>query len=262
MTNEMNHVASLPPRTMRTEDEPATRRSGMSAITGPEPLHAERAPRAASWLRNRIPSVVINWIIPLLAYILIRPRVSTDAEALAIGGAIPVAWTIGIVAWRRHIDPIGVIAVLGFAGRLAISALSGGSALSLKLDPLLALEGVIGLIFLVSAAVRRPLLPAALQLLARGNPKRATVLSRAMSDPARRRSFTVGTALVGFLLVAHAAAHVILALSLSTGTYLVVARLVNWAVIGAGAAAFFWYRHRRTLMQAGEPAGAKDRCSL
>lgn len=126
-------------------------------------------------------------------------------------------------AWRRRVDWIGVLGVLGFAGAFAVSALSGGSSLPLKIyRPVL--TGTIGLVFLFSVVMKSPLLITLLWAFKHGDPER-------FSNPANHRKFTIFTAVFGFVFLVDAVVHIILALTLPTGTYLVMSRVVTWAGI-------------------------------
>lgn len=126
-----------------------------------------RSAGGARRLAPRLPAVAARLgaiiVVPVLAYLLLRPQVGSDAAALAIAGAIPAAWTLARLAWRRRVDPIGGLAVVGFGIALLLAALSGGDALLLKVREA-PLTGAIGVVFLLSAAVRRPLLPGLLRL--------------------------------------------------------------------------------------------------
>jgi hypothetical protein len=46
------------------------------------------------------------------------------------------------------------------------------------------------------------------------------------------------------VLLAHAAANLVLALTLTTGEYLLVSRPVSWTITGAGALLALWYVRR------------------
>lgn len=58
-------------------------------------------------------NLAVNWFIPLVLVILLRSIYSNDAVALAIAGAIPAVRTLTILIWRRRVDWIGVLGVLG-----------------------------------------------------------------------------------------------------------------------------------------------------
>jgi FtsH-binding integral membrane protein len=182
---------------------------------------------------------VFNGGVPLLGYALLRPHVGSDATALAIGAAIPVTVTVALFCWRRRVDPIGVLSVLGFGIAVLILVLSGGNPLVLKLQDAV-VTGPIGLVCLVSVAVRRPLHLVVFQFLARHNP-RWEHLTR---DPGRRRTSTVITALIGAMLLLHAMVLLVLALTQPTSVFLALSRPVGWSVTVAGVAALLWYRSR------------------
>lgn len=191
------------------------------------------AERSAA-MRRMLPSIAVNGALPLIAYMALRSHVSSEAVALGIGGAIPVLVTLGGFVRRRRLDPIGVIAVIGFAVALIATVLSGGNSLILKLHDSV-ISGPLGIAFLISLATRRPLLLLAKQLAERGKESSAPVNSRAMY---------VLTAMIGAILVVHAAVILTLAVALPTTTFLAVGRPIGWAVLGLGAAAVMWYRSK------------------
>ena len=53
---------------------------------------------------NLLRTLVVTAGLPWLVYILLRPHVNSDAEALAIGGAIPAAWIIGRLVVKHKLD--------------------------------------------------------------------------------------------------------------------------------------------------------------
>lgn len=193
--------------------------------------------RARLW--RAVAGAVLNGLVPLAAYTLIRPHAGSDATALAIAAAIPVACTAGEFAWRRRIDPIGVFAVLGYGVALIALLLSGGNPLVLKLHEAV-LTGPLGLICLASVAVGRPLHLVVLRALARRDPKWTSAVERL----GHGRTSAVLTAIIGTTLSIHALVALVLALLLPTGTYLAVSRPIGWCVIAAGAGVLLWYRTR------------------
>jgi hypothetical protein len=180
----------------------------------------------------------VTVVIPVLAYVLLRPQVGSDAAALAIAGAVPAAWTLARFAWQRRVDPIGVLAVAGFGIALPVAALSGGNSLLLKVRdaPLI---GVIGVAFLLSAAVRKPLLPLLLRLLGRDG-----------QAPSRR--LTQATVIVGATLIVDAVTRLTLALTLQTSTFLAVNHEVSWSIVGSGLA-LLWLTGRHVALRSSDP---------
>jgi hypothetical protein len=190
--------------------------------------------RLANARSKIILAIAINAILPVVLYTLIRPGVANDATALAISGFVPVMRVIFMWLWRRHVDWIGVLSIVGFAFALAVSAFSNGNSLLLKVHEQL-LTGAIGVVFMISALIKKPLLVTILTAL-RGNQFETS------NNPALFKRMTVITGGLGFVLLANAVIHVILALSLSTSAYLAASRVVTWIVLGSGIALLWWMR--------------------
>jgi hypothetical protein len=196
--------------------------------------------------RAGLVSLVINFVVPLLAYYLIHSPVRGSALALALAGAIPVGYTLVTLAVRRRLDLVGVVSVVGFGIGVLVSWASGGSALALELqDP--ALTGLIGVACLVSVAVGRPLHPVILRLLGRGNPRYAGT-----ADRTQRKTSLVSTAIIGLACTGHAVAVTILALTQPTSTFVALQHVVGLPFFGLGIAALFFYRSRLQARQPGE----------
>jgi hypothetical protein len=173
-----------------------------------------------SALRGLLVRVLLNAGVPLVLYLVLQPMVG-DVAALAIGAAVPAVATAAELAWRRRLDPVGVITLLAFVVVLVAFALTGGDPLVVKLHDTV-LTGPLGLVLLASAVVRRPLLVVAWPLLRRGRP----------APP--RRVLAEATVLAGTVLTVQAALILVLALTLPTAAFLAVSRPAGWAVIAAG----------------------------
>lgn len=210
----------------------------------------EIPPRFRQIRGKLILSLVINGLLPLVLYALLRPLLASDAYALAIAGAIPAVRTVALWIGRRQIDWIGAHAVLGFAIALAVTALLAGNAFLLKVHGSL-LTGTIGLVLLISVAIRRPLLEPLFQAVTHGAEGRR-VLERASIDSAGSKRISeripIITGVIGLALFGDALAHVILALTLPTATFLVLSRLVTIAILGGGVASLSWMRRRNASL--------------
>ncbi|MGH2895499.1 MAG: hypothetical protein ACRDPM_19845 [Solirubrobacteraceae bacterium] len=87
----------------------------------------------------------------------------------------------------------------------------------------------------VSLALRRPLLLVASVRLAQARPD--LVARRANLDtPGARQALTTLTAMIGVTTLLDAAAQVVLALTVSTATFGVAARIASYVIIGGGLA--------------------------
>ena len=179
--------------------------------------------------------LTINLAAPVLTYVVLRPHVHSDIIALVAGAAIPIVYTALILLWRRHLDAMGVIAIVCFVfGLLAL--VTGGNELAFKLREDI-WTGPVGLACLISVAVRRPLFSVVLRLAARRNPD----LAGRIDDPQARRIMTVTTAAIGVILLVHALVMVALALTTSTTTFLAVSRPLSLAIVGGGLAVLVWW---------------------
>lgn len=153
--------------------------------------------------------------------------------------AVPVVCTVAVSTWRRQLDVIGAIAVVTFGVALLVMVLSGGNPFVLKLQEAV-VTGPVGVVFLVSAAVRQPML----LMVARLAKRRASHAKNAEHMRVVRQQSTVLTAVMGGVLVVHAVALTVLASLLSTAQVLAVSRLVGLTILGVGFAVLLTYRAR------------------
>jgi hypothetical protein len=199
--------------------------------------------------RRIAPSVVISAVVPLVLYTVLRPHVGSDATALLAAAAVPTVFTLTKLALRKRLDPIGVIAVCGYAIAVLVLVATGGNPLVLKLHEAV-VTGPLGLVCLGSAAIGKPLHMVVMRLVARRKP----ALEQALHAPGSRRSSTVITVLLGVMTVVHALVLLVLALSLPTGTYLAVSRPAGLAVLAVGVGSLVWHRnHRRRELASVSP---------
>ena len=183
-------------------------------------------------IRDLAPRVLFGAVAPLVGYSILRPYVGSDATALAIVAVIPALE----VAYerRRHgrIDPIGLIVLLGLAAGLIGAVAFNGDATLLKLRESV-ITGVFGLVCLASLAARRPVM----FFLGRafetgGDPEKSAEFDARWEIPGVAWRFRLVTAVWGVALVGEAIVRTALALSLPTSTFLAVAPVVGWVVIG------------------------------
>lgn len=191
-------------------------------------------------LKRMLPGIAVSIVVPFVVYESVRSSVDSDTTAFAIGAAVPVLWTVGSLAVRRRIDPLGVFGTVVYGLALLVTWLTGGGPLFLELRDAVP-TGLIGLAFLVSVAVRRPLIVVLMRYFGRWN--------AGLAGRARQLAPVAGpmTALVGALLLLHSAVMVTLALSVSTATFAGVSQPVSWAVLAAGAALVIWYRKKHAV---------------
>ncbi|CAG7649130.1 VC0807 family protein [Paenibacillus allorhizosphaerae] len=184
---------------------------------------AEMKQHSRQTLKKGIPSLVVNWLIPLVLYSLLRGIVATDTAALAISGAVPALWVIVQMLGVRQIDWIGLLGAASFGAACLISVLSGGGSMPLKLyHPVVAC--LIGVVALASVAIQKPLALILFRSLKAGDPERFNKL-------VVRRKFSHATSVFGSLFIMDGIVHVIIAFSLSTGMFLIWSRIVTLVML-------------------------------
>jgi len=189
-------------------------------------------------------SIVVNLVAPLAAYHVFRQHHESSAVALALAGAIPVVWTLAILAVRRKLSALGVVSVALFAIGVLISWISGGSTLAEELqDPVI--FGLFGLACLVSIAVGHPLHQVILRAMGRSNARYTEVAERAKASG----TSMVSTLIIGVAFVAHAVAVAVLAFTQSTSTFLALQNPVGLPFIGLGLLGLFIYGSRQQARQ-------------
>lgn len=176
--------------------------------------------------------------LSIAAYFVFRAVLHSDGYALAISTAIALVWTLGRQGRNPH--PVALAAAVVFGVAALVSLASGGSALPLKLRRGL-ITGPLGVACLVSVAIRRPLLPPLLGLVARGLPRAISVRIGELRASLTGRTALVLTAIVGLTLLADAAVQVTLALAVSTTVFVSTDGLARLAVaaVGVGACALY-----------------------
>jgi hypothetical protein len=187
--------------------------------------------------------LLINGILPVVAYWLLRPYVGSDTIALGLAAGIPICWGVVQMIRSRRVEGLTVVVIVGFLVAFLISLAAKDNPLPLKLYGSVT-AAVLGIAFLVSIALRRPLVLTLLRILARYEPMLVTVLEKVSRESASLRRLNVVTAIIGSTLLVDAVAHATVAILLPTGSYLIVVRLVNLVIRGAGAIALIWYIRR------------------
>lgn len=179
------------------------------------------------WSQLRRP-LFVDGVLPLIAFVAVRPHVGSDAAALAAIVTIPVADVLIRKARGRTVDPVGLIAVVAVGLSLLGSLLSHGSALLLELRPAVT-TGVFGLGCLASLALPHPaMFHVGRSFAAEADPTAAETLDVLASAPlvaSALRRVTVGWS-AGLLV--QALAITALAFTQSTETYLVGSLVADW----------------------------------
>lgn len=218
--------------------------------------------RTIGFLRNHGATILVeasvNFILPLAIYNYAEAPWG-EVRALIASSAPPILWSIVQFVRHRRVDALSML-VLGGIVLSLLAMLGGGGVKFLQLREKM-VTGLIGLVFLGSAVVRRPLI----YELAR-----ATMLRRSESEAAEfaalqvhagfRRTMTVMTLVWGITLVADAALSGAFVFLLSVRENLIVSPILGYGTMGALSLWTFWYgrlqRRRGEARRAAEAVAA------
>jgi hypothetical protein len=192
--------------------------------------------------------LLANFLLPFLIYGLGRERLG-DVGALMAASAPPVAWSVAGFIRERRLDAISMLVLAGI-GLSLLGFLGGGGVKFLQLRENL-VAGLVGLIFLGSAAIGRPLI----YHLARAGVRRRIGDRVAAFDLLRenvrfRRQMTVATLVWGAGLLTVCGISCALVFLVSIKTYLLVSPPVGYGLAILLTAWTFWYVPR-AIGQAG-----------
>ncbi|HEY2052239.1 MAG TPA: VC0807 family protein [Caulobacteraceae bacterium] len=198
--------------------------------------------------RGAATELLVNFALPFAVYDLTKPRLG-DAHALMVSSAPPIIWAIVEFVRRRRVDFISMFVLAGIALSL-LAMLGGGSVKFLQLRERL-VTAVIGLAFVISALIRRPLIYEFARASMRRNQSDQLAQFEARRNEAGfRRAMTTMTLVWGFGLLAEAAVSVVLVLKLTIKQYLIVSPIVGYSV--AGILTLWTFAYVRALRRRGE----------
>lgn len=190
--------------------------------------------RLASWLRRNGVTVfveaLVNFILPYLIYSYAEVPYG-DVNALLLSSAPPILWSVVEFALHRRVDAVSVLVLAGI-GLSLLAMLGGGGAKFLQLREKL-VTGVIGLVFLGSALIRRPLMyELARASMRRKSDAEAEEFEALNVHAGFRRTMTVMTLVWGLGLLADVAVSVVMVFTLSIRDYLLINPFVSYGTMG------------------------------
>lgn len=196
--------------------------------------------------------ILVNFVLPYLIYIKAEAHIG-QAHALMAASLPPVLWSVIEFARKRRVDAVSILVIAGIVLSL-LAFLGGGSVRFLQLRENL-VTGLVGLVFLGSAAIGRPLI----YQLARASKLRE---SRSEAErfeglreyPSFRRGMTIMTLVWGFGLLAQTMVACLLVFQMSIRNYLIVSPFLGYGTMGALALWTFFYVKR--MKRRGEAAHA------
>jgi hypothetical protein len=221
----------------------------MSTDTGAreESSFAKRRRMALAYLRANgvglATEAVVNFVLPYLIFGWAKPHWG-EVDALIASSGPPIVWSLVEFARRRRVDALSVLVLAGIALSLLAYA-GGGGVRMLQLREKL-VTALIGVIFLGSAAIRKPLIfELARATLARRGSAELDGFVALKDNPYFRRTMTVMTLVWGFGLVGEAALAGALVFTMSVKQFLIVGPIVGNGTMGALSLWSFWYSQRQ-----------------
>jgi hypothetical protein len=214
--------------------------------TPPTAAPVSNVARAVAYVRAngwRIATeALVNFIGPYVIFQLAKPPLG-EVNALIASSAPPILWSIVEFVRRRRVDALSILVLVGIAlGLLAF--VGGGGVKFLQLREKL-VTVAIGLIFLGSAAIGRPLMYVlARASMMRTNPAAAKELEDLKDNVYFRRTMTTMTLVWGFGLVGEAALAGALVFALTVSQFLIVSPIIGYSTMGALFLWTFWYARR------------------
>jgi hypothetical protein len=197
-----------------------------------------------------------NFVLPFAVYSYGADRFGAVPALMAASGP-PILWSVFGFVRERKLDAISVLVLAGIT--LSLLAFAGGGGVKvLQLRENL-MAGLVGLVFLGSAAIGRPLIFHLACAGARRRAKEAGLAVEGLRDDAGfRRAMVVATLAWGFGLLAACAANCVLVFALSIKQFLLVSGPVSWLTLGLLTAWTFWYVPRAVRQATARPAPNRE----
>jgi hypothetical protein len=207
---------------------------------------ADRFAKAKAFLKERGPGLAVeisvNFALPLLIFDVAKPQLG-EVRALMASSAPPIAWSLVEFVRKRRVDALSLIVLAGI-GLSLLAFFGGGSAKFLQLRERL-VTGVIGLGFLISVVIRRPLIyELARATIMRRDPSQLSEFESLRDNAGFKRTMNIMTLAWGFGLVFDSAASIALVMVLSVHDYLIAGPILGYSLTGALSLWTFWYARR------------------
>ena len=201
--------------------------------------------------KNQIKSAVVSFIfafiLPLLAYGILKLLHFSDTLALGVATAFPVILTAYTAIKKRKINPLGLIAICGFLISLVAVYLSHGNDLAFKLwHPIL--TGSIGVVLLLSVAVKHPLMGVLddrkAKKLEKDEPKITDQPENEEEIKNAKLYFMIFTLFMGLVFAAHAVGTILLAFAVSTTHFILISKGIDFGAILVLILGIFLINHK------------------
>ncbi|MBV9231903.1 MAG: hypothetical protein JOZ18_21515 [Chloroflexi bacterium] len=180
-------------------------------------------------LRRMLPSLLINAGVPLLINILAQPHMSS-INALLLASSAPALFTLGTLIWKKRIDAMSLLVVVGFLLSAVFALLFQSPRLLLLQHS--AVSGVFGVAMLISLLLPRPVLfYIARSMLTQNDPERMASFNADWAFPQVRTFYRISTMVWGCFTVAQVLLLAVLAFILPIPLMLTLGPILNFATM-------------------------------
>jgi hypothetical protein len=197
-------------------------------------------------LLRLIPELTANFLAPYVLYQLLDARYG-DVDALIASAMPPLLWSAFELIKTRRLDAISVIVVASILFTVGATGMGGSARLIQIRDALV--TGVIGVIFLISLVLKRPMIfYLARATMARNTQEGASDFEALWLRPGVPRLFRVLTAVWGVGLVVQTAVMCWLAWIWPISRYLLLSPFIGYGIFGLLMVWSLWYRARKIAL--------------
>lgn len=196
-------------------------------------------------LREMIPDLVIDGVLPAVLYQILSRHGVPDVPALAAGAIFPAANILRKFLKTRSLDLIGAIVLIFLAIGVVSSLLSGNVLFVLIKESFI--TGLVGLMFLGSLLGKRPIIfYIARQFVAGENPERLEWWNGLWQHERFRHTMRLMTTVWGLGYFIEALLRVAIALTLAPGMVVIVSPIL---AIGTTVGLIIWTRAYGKMVQ-------------
>lgn len=180
-------------------------------------------------LRRMLPTLLINAVAPFAINMLAQPHMST-INALLLASSVPALFTLGSFIWKKHLDAMGVLVVVGLLLSAAFALLFNSPRLLLLQSN--AINGLFGVVMLISLLFSRPVLFYVIRsIMTQNDPERVASFNADWAFPQFRACYRTLTIVWGCVMVAQFALHAFLVFTLPISLMLVLSPILGFAFI-------------------------------
>jgi hypothetical protein len=175
--------------------------------------------------------LLVNFVLPFAIYTYAEAQLGA-VGALLLSSVPPILWSLVEFVRHRRLDALSVLVMCGIALSL-LAMLGGGGVKFLQLREKL-VTGVIGVAFVGSAAIGKPLVyELARATIRRKSEDEAQEFGALQIHAGFRRTMTFMTLVWGLGLLADVAVSVVLVFELNIRQYLIVNPILGYGTMGA-----------------------------